>query len=169
MSTNRAADPARLRSIARSVPRPIALRFRMGKYGAALGTDGDLPVRCRHITGIDLLEQRIAPRLGLHLGEWFADPAQGLPWRAWAQQRPPDVVGIGAAIRLVLERLPGVSRVEGWAGSFVPGTRTLRFTATLRTDFGTASLELTALGGGDERGVPAVVLRLLAGAGVLTR
>ena len=135
-------------------------------HDAILDADGDLPVRGRHVTGIDLVLQRLPRRLGLHRGEWFAEPALGLPWAAWGRQRPPDVVGIGAAIRLAVEGTPGVVRVDSWVGVYVPETRTLAYTGTIRTADGDASASVT-LGAGSV--VPAVVLRVLAGAGILTR
>lgn len=141
----------------------------MSLYGCALDANGDLPVRCRLITGRDLLEQRIGAALGLHLGEWFADPRLGLPWRTWAQQRPPDVTGIGAALRLAVEAIPTVARVDDWTGAWTPTTRQLVYTAKIRTLDGDGVLTITAFGIGVESVIPAVVFRLLAGAGVLTR
>lgn len=127
-------------------------------YDIALGVDGDLPVRIRHIAGFDLIVQRVARRLRTFLGEWRPDHRVGLPFFAWAAQRPPDVAGIGAVIRREIESVPGVSRVDDFAGTFDRDTRELSYTGTIRTADGDAELVVIPFG---EAGNRHAAVRLL--------
>jgi len=79
---------------------------------------GDLPARTTHITGPDLVRQRIELRLGTFIGEWYLDTRKGLRYLEWLQQTPPRVEEIGADIRREIETTPDVLRVENWSGSF---------------------------------------------------
>ncbi len=79
---------------------------------ARLGADGDLPEFTSLISGVDALAQRLLMRLQTHLGEWFADPTVGLPWRQWAGLRPLPPGLVRARVRAVVESLPGVTAVR---------------------------------------------------------
>lgn len=106
------------------------------KYDVGLDADGDLPVVCRHITDLDLVVQRVTRRLQTFLGEWIGDRRVGLPYFAWAAQKPPRVDSIGATVRREIESTPGVTRVAGWTGAFNTTTRTLTYSGTIYTRFG---------------------------------
>ena len=77
----------------------------------ALGPDGDLPDFTALVTGLDALAQRVINRLQLHQGEWFADPAAGLPWRQWVALKPLPTSLVASRVRSVLETVPGISSV----------------------------------------------------------
>lgn len=82
--------------------------------------DGDLPAITQHITGADLVVQRIRIRLGYHLGEFILDITKGLPFLAAAQTTPPDVEAFGGLVRAIIEDTPGVGRVETFTSSLQP-------------------------------------------------
>lgn len=108
--------------------------------------DGDLPVRTRHVSGFDLLVQRIGRRLRTVRGEWLVDKAVGLPYFDWFEQKPPNVDSIGAVIRKEIETAPGVIRVEDWSGDFDRDTRTLTYAGTIRTRDGEVSVTVRPFG-----------------------
>jgi hypothetical protein len=115
-------------------------------FDVQIGDDGDLPVRTRHVSGFDLVVQRVARRLRTVRGEWLADKDVGLPYFAWFEQKPPAVESIGAVIRKEIETAPGVIRVEDWSGGFDRDTRTLTYGGTIRTRDGDASLTVRPFG-----------------------
>ena len=78
----------------------------------------DLPVFPGHISGTDLVLQRVKIRLQRFLGEWILDTTKGLPYLAWTQEKPLDVAGMTAVINAEIASTPGVLRVENFSGSF---------------------------------------------------
>lgn len=108
--------------------------------------DGDLPSRSSHISGLDLIVQRVSRRLRTHLGEWIADAGVGLPFFDWIQQKPPNVETIGAILRRAIETTPGVSRVTDWTGSFDTTTRTLSYSGTIHTLDGDVAITVQPIG-----------------------
>lgn len=94
----------------------------------------DLPINPVHISGTDLVLQRVTLRLQRFLGEWILDTSVGLPYLAWVQQKPPDVIGITAVLRTEIATTPGVARVDDFTGVFAFQTRTLRFAGIVRLD-----------------------------------
>ena len=115
-------------------------------YDIGLGDDGDLPVRARFISGLDLIAQRVGRRLRAFYGEWFADLQFGLPFFDWIAQKPPRVAEIGALVRLAIETTPGVVRVDDWLGDLDRDTRTLTYSGTIRTELGDVVATLLPLG-----------------------
>lgn len=115
-------------------------------YDIGLDDDGDLPVVCRHITGLDLVVQRVTRRLRTFYGEYLADRRVGLPYLAWAQQKPPRTDAIGAVIRATIAATTGVVRVSDWSGTFDVATRALTFTGTIHTSFGDVSATILPFG-----------------------
>ena len=115
-------------------------------FDVQLDDDGDLPVRTRHVSGFDLIVQRVGRRLRTVRGEWLADKDVGLPYFGWFEQKPPNVASIGAVIRKEIETTPGVVRVEDWSGALDRDTRTLTYSGTIRTRDGDASVILRPFG-----------------------
>lgn len=109
---------------------------------------GDLPAFTYHIRGADLVLQRVRTRLRTFFGEWILDTTVGLDFVAWRQQKPPDVVAIGAFVQTEIEATEGVERVDDFSGSFAPGEgvdATLTFTGTIVFDPGDeAAVEFVA-------------------------
>ena len=120
---------------------PAALRYDVG-----LDAENDLPVRTAHVTGLDLIVQRIRRRLQTVSGEWLGDKTIGLPFFEWFQQKPPKVNAIGALIRRAIETTPGVARLDDWSGSFDPSTRALTFSGTIRTTDGDVAMSIQPIG-----------------------
>lgn len=104
----------------------------------------DLPAFTRHITGADLVKQRIRARLLTFAGEWIEDAAVGIPILDWIAQKPPDLDGIEAVVRAEIEAVPGVDRLADVETSFSTSTRTVSMS-------GTVLLE------DDEEGIPVVI------------
>lgn len=115
-------------------------------YDVGLDADGDLPVRIRHVSGFDLILQRVQRRLRTHLGEYIADARVGLPYMAWIAAKPPSVEGIGAIVRRTIETTPGVSRVTDWIGRLDRSSRTLSYSGTITTADGDAAIVVEPLG-----------------------
>lgn len=105
----------------------------MPKVDVGLDESGDLPMRTGHISGVDLVVQRIQRRIRTVKGEWMADGRVGLPYFSWFQQKPLRVDEVGAAVRSVIETTPGVQRLEDWRGSIDLATRAVTFSGTIKT------------------------------------
>lgn len=73
-------------------------------YDIQLNEDRDLPVRTRHISGPDLVVQRVRTRLKTWRGEWFLDQRRGLPILEWKQQKPLDLGIVRAIVRNTIIR-----------------------------------------------------------------
>jgi hypothetical protein len=116
-----------------------------------LNENGDLPAFTRHISGIDLVMQRVNVRLRTFYGEWILDRKKGLPFFTWAAQKPPDVDGIGAVVRREIEGTPGVVRVDDWEGEFDAEAASLSYTCTVRTTDGDAEVRIQPFGNSDNR------------------
>ena len=95
-------------------------------HDVQLNESGDIPAITRHITGIDLVVQRVQVRLRLHLGTYIADVTKGLDYEGFILQRPQDIDGIGAIVRAQIDDTPGVSRVTEFTGE--QDGETLRYT-----------------------------------------
>lgn len=115
-------------------------------YDVGLDDDGDLPVVCSHITGLDLVVQRIRRRLLTFKGEYIANKRAGLPYFEWAQQKPAQVAAIGAVLRRAILAVPGVVRIDDWTGAFDADTRALTYGGTIHTAFGDVSATILPLG-----------------------
>lgn len=94
-------------------------------YDVGFDENGDLPAFTRHITGADLVEQRIQVRLGTFLGEWILDQHAGLPFVDWRASKPPDVDSINAVIQTEIEDTPGVLRVDELVTTFDASSHTV--------------------------------------------
>lgn len=101
-------------------------------YDVELDESGDIPAVTRHITGIDLVVQRIRVRLNLHLGTYIADVTKGLDYLGFILQRPQDVAGIGVIIQNEINSTPGVSRVTEFTGE--QDGETLRYTGRVAVE-----------------------------------
>ena len=129
-------------------------------FDVALDDDGDLPIRTRHISGADVVLQRVGIRLRTFLGEWILDQFQGLDYLGWTQQKPPNVVEITNLVRREIETTPGVDRVENLDGQFVHVTTvnaTLRITGDVILVGEEAVAILAAIGLTGGNSTPAVI------------
>jgi len=106
---------------------------------------GDLPDVNRLIGGATEIRQRISLRLQRHLGEWFLDLTQGLPFERWAQQKPVRVGEIVARIRSEIEAVPGVIGTASFSGTQDLALRQVSVTGEFLVQDGTA--ETVSVGG----------------------
>ena len=138
-------------------------------YDVGLDEDNDLPARTQHISGFELVVQRIRRRLQTVKGEWLGDVAVGLPFFEWFQQKPPQVDAIGALIRAAIESTPGVARLADWAGELDVDTRALTFGGTIHTSDGDATIVVRPLM--DPRGgnVNSALRLVIGGRGIAPR
>lgn len=125
-------------------------------YDIRLNSDGDLPIRTEHITGPDLVAQRIRTRLQTFRGEWFLDERRGLPYPQWKQDRPVDIEAIGARIRREIRQTPGVIRVVTFEAKFSGGQ--ISITGTVVVEDQTLTLSAEIFGAGDGNSQPVTVL-----------
>lgn len=106
----------------------------MGVVDVELDQNGDIGAITRHITGIPLVLQRVKIRLQTFLGEWILDQTVGLPFLAFAEQKPPDVNGISAVVQATIVSVPGVNRIRSFTGGFNNLTRQLVFDGQIVLD-----------------------------------
>ena len=71
---------------------------------------GDLPDVGAHLTGAELVAQRIGIRLRTWLGEWTLDKSKGMDWRAWQQSKPFPLQLVATMARREIDTTPGVLR-----------------------------------------------------------
>ncbi len=129
-------------------------------FDVALDDDDDLPIRTRHISGTDLVLQRVRIRLRTFLGEWILDQFQGLDYLGFTQQKPPNVVEITNLVRREIETTPGVDRVENFDGQFVNTTTvnpTIRITGDVILTGEESVAILAAIGLTAGNSTPAVI------------
>lgn len=80
-------------------------------FDIGLDKDGDLPIHPVHITGDDLILQRIRSRLLTFAGEWVLDDTVGMDFIRWRGTKPVPLVEIQGTTRQEIEAVPGVERV----------------------------------------------------------
>lgn len=99
-----------------------------------MGDDGDLPVFTRHVSGMEVIAQRVRVRLGTHRGDWPLDVRAGIPWTEYLGRKPLDMAALAAVLAVEMLAVPGVTAVEDLDWSVDNGLATI--TATLRTAVG---------------------------------
>lgn len=77
-----------------------------------LTADGDLPESTEHVTGVDLLAQRLRIRLSFHRGEYLLDRRVGMPYARWRSQKPPRLDEIRDHVVATITDTPGVDDVR---------------------------------------------------------
>ncbi len=103
-------------------------------------TTGDLLLTGGCLTlveGAEAVAQRIAGRLSLWAGEWFADTALGVPYRTFLGAKGAEKVA-EARLRQAIATCPGVVALESFAFVFDGTTRSARITLRARTVEGRA-------------------------------
>lgn len=96
-----------------------------------------------HVNTPEAVAQAIRTRLALWRGEWFLDAKEGTPWNQEVlgkrvRGRSPD-----AAVRSRILGTPGVIEIVSYTSSFDGDSRSLSITATVRTQYGTATITET--------------------------
>ena len=93
----------------------------------------DLQAQNYHVTGADLVVQRVKTRVRTFLGEWILDQSKGLPYLTWVAEKPPDEVTIGNVVLADLLDTPGVKRVDRYTSTKVlqGGRYTVRITGDI--------------------------------------
>lgn len=105
--------------------------------------NGDLPVRTEHISGIELVAQRVRIRLGTHRREWLFNPRVGLPFMRWRAQKPPPLGRIEARVRRTVRDTPGVREVRGVSAEL--DGRTVRVTGRIIAEEFDEPIEMEAV------------------------
>lgn len=126
-------------------------------FDVELDASGDLPIRTRHIRGLEQIAQRVRTRLQTWAGEWFLDLRRGLPYLEWRQQKPPQLDQIRARIQREIRQTPGVDEVRGLEISFTQGT--IYITGQVRVDGEDLALQ-AAVSAATGNAQPTVVLLL---------
>ncbi len=74
--------------------------------------NGDLnPYSSLYLDGIDLVLQAVPIALQIGLGEWGLDTTYGLPYIAWAQQKPAPLNQISVLMRAQVVGVAGIKSV----------------------------------------------------------
>lgn len=119
----------------------------MPAVDVGLTASGDLPAEPRHVSGVDLVAQRLALVLRTARGEVVLDRFAGLPLLDWRSRKPAPLVEIDATLRSVISSTPGVVRVSSLTTTHDTATRTVSVDATLMVDDGRGTLQAVAVRG----------------------
>ena len=71
------------------------------------------------------LDQRIDCTLRTFQGEWWLDPSEGVPYFTDIFKKSPDLATVRQALATVIQRVPGVQRIDRLEVSLNRGTRVL--------------------------------------------
>jgi len=84
------------------------------------------------VTGVDAIRQSLTIRLRFYKGEWFLDPAIGVPYFESILVKNPRIPEVQSILRQVILTTPGVTGLERFDFTFDAARRTarLRFTAS---------------------------------------
>lgn len=95
---------------------------------------GDLPAFARHVSGMEIIAQRVRIRLTTLLGDWPLKRAAGIDWIGILGTKPFDAEAATAVLVLEMVDTPGVTGVSDVEFSQAGDTYTI--TATLLTEVG---------------------------------
>jgi len=121
-------------------------------YDILLEDDLDIPQFTRHVSGVEVIAQRVHFRLITFRGEWILDTSRGLPFVDWLTNKLSRrrIEEIGETVRNEILRTPGVLRIDNYA--VVLDGLTLRISGLVYTDEGetfTITVEPTAAAAGN--------------------
>lgn len=94
------------------------------------------------INAPDGVAQAIQTRLALFVGEWFLDVTDGTPWTTQVLDKYTKDQ-YDAAIQDRILGTPGVIQITNYSSSVNTTTRALTVSATVNTQYGTATLSTT--------------------------
>jgi len=122
----------------------------------------DLPTKPAQGTGIEVIRQRLMIRLRRFLGEWILDETKGLKYMEWTTTKPVPLDEIGADLRREIETTPEVDRIiSGGTATWDQASRTVSFTATVRTVQGELAVAVSPIGDGPGNRNPAVTIGIV--------
>ena len=127
-------------------------------YDVGLDENWDLPAYTRHVTGTDLILQRVKTRLGTVLGEWMLDTSKGLDFLGWTQIKEPPVEAIEAAVAAEIAGVPGVLQVRSCEGTLSADRRTVTVEADALIEGGEAQVTISGIGPTEGNARPDVVI-----------
>jgi hypothetical protein len=111
----------------------------------AVGTDGELEMPLRFVSGVEAVNVGLRVRCQLFRGEWFLDQAAGVPyWQTLLGQKF-DERSARAAFRSELLTCPGVSEILALDVTFEGTTRTLKVAWQVRCTFGDTAADSLAI------------------------
>jgi hypothetical protein len=90
----------------------------------------------------DAVAQAVETRLREWKGEWFLDTSEGTPWQALMGKGTQK--SIDPEIRARILATEGVTEITAFAVVINPTTRKATITATINTDYGETTAEVTA-------------------------
>ena len=111
-------------------------------YDILLGDNLDIPFSTQHVTGVDIVAQRVHFRLGTIKGEWLLDKNVGLDFATWLSTKMTRTraAEIGEIIRREVLETPGVLRVDNFVAELTG--RTLNISGDVLTSDGTFAFEV---------------------------
>jgi hypothetical protein len=95
-----------------------------------------------HVNTPEGVAQAVRTRLGLLLGEFFADTSDGMPWSTEVLGKY-TAAGRDAVIKERILGTTGVTEISDYSSTFNGNTRTLSVAATITTAYGTTTVETT--------------------------
>ena len=95
------------------------------------------------LDGMESVQARVAQRLRLWLGEWFANTLRGVPYRSEMFTQPVSIPTIVTILVEQIRSVTGVTNVTNPEAIYDFKERVLSFTCTVHTEFGTTGLDST--------------------------
>ena len=108
-----------------------------------LSHDTDLVVSDGNLVmadGVEAIRQQVEQALRWWLGEWFLRLNEGVPYESEIFQRPASLGLISVILTDRALSVDGVDAVTDVRTSIDPQTREMRWSATVRTDFGSIAV-----------------------------
>ncbi len=117
-------------------------------YDILLESDLDLPESSQHVTGVEIVAQRVHLRLITSEGEWILDRFQGLPYIDWVTNKLSTRRAqiIAQRIRAEILTTPGVVALEDYTTEFERSSSTFKLSGTVYVDEGLAFTFTTSPG-----------------------
>lgn len=95
-----------------------------------------------YVDQAELVAQSVKTRLGLYLGEWFLNTADGTPWLTKVIGKNTSAT-YNAVIRTRILETEGVTSIEDYSSSFDRTTRKLTISCKVNTIYGQATVTTT--------------------------
>lgn len=105
-----------------------------------ISPDGDIVL----IEGADEVAQRVTITLRMSLGEWFRNPAFGIPYFEDILRKNPKSQTVDAIIRTAILLVEGVLELLEFNFDFNTQLRKLTVDTSIRSENGTSTISVTA-------------------------
>lgn len=91
---------------------------------------------------VEAVEQRVATRLRLLLGEWFLDTSAGVPYIQRIVEKPTDLAFAEAILKRKILETEGVFSIDSWGMTYDSENRELTVTCSVSTIYGVSGEQI---------------------------